>query len=128
MGVAFNLSENSSSILEGAETFFNCKLSCSNPSLESLTDSSPDNHKVNATSTSDSSSLDHSDCLQPTAETDASTLDKSFNPSVIPEPLETCQIESFIPPNSAIISGEGPAFPIVASELGCCHVWVGFVF
>jgi hypothetical protein len=123
MGVTFNLSENSNSILEGAKTFFNCKLYCSNPSLESSTDPSPDNCQVNSTSTSDSSGLDQSDCLQPTVETEASTLDQSFNPSVIPGPLETCQIESFISPNSAIMSDKGPAFPIVASELGCPHVW-----
>jgi hypothetical protein len=123
MGITFNLSENSNSILEGAETFFNCKLSCSNPSLESSTVPSPDNCRVHSTSTSDSSGLEQLDCLQPTAETKASTLDQSFNPSVIPEPLEACQIESFISRNSAIMSDEGPAFSIVASELGCRHVW-----
>jgi hypothetical protein len=58
MGVTFNLSENSSSIFEGAETFFTCKLSSSNPSLESSVDPSLDNIQVNSvdtTSTSDSS-------------------------------------------------------------------------
>ena len=52
MGVTFNLSENSSSILEGAEIFFNCKLSCSNPSLKSSMDPSSYNSQVNSTSTS----------------------------------------------------------------------------
>lgn len=126
MGVTFNLSENSSSILEGAETFFNCKFSSSNPSLDSSVDPCTDDCQVNlvdSTSTSDSSDFDPTDCLQPTAETEATTLDQSFNPSVIPEPLETGQIDSFISPNSAIMSDEGPAFPIVASDLGCKHVW-----
>jgi hypothetical protein len=122
MGVTFNLSENSSSILEGAEIFFNCKLSCSNPSLKSSMDSSSYNSQVNSTSTSEIIGLDQPDCLQPSAVTEASTPDQSFNPSIIPEPLEICQIESFISPNSAIMSDEGPAFPIVASELGCHHV------